>query len=94
MLEGLYCSTEHLTVGVLELNPGESSLSHAHGGDEVVYALAGSLHVRAFGENGTSVFELHPDDAAFIPKGVAHEYRSYGSQPVRAVFGVAPAYLP
>ncbi len=50
--------------------------------------------MRAFGENGTSVFELHPDDAAFIPKGVAHEYRSYGSQPVRAVFGVAPAYLP
>ena len=94
VLEGLYCSTEHLTVGVLELNPGESSLSHAHGGDEVVYALAGSLDVRACGENGTSVFELHRDNAAFIPKGVAHEYRSYGSQPVRAVFGVAPAYLP
>ena len=94
MLEGLYASTEHLTAGVLELNPGEVSAAHAHGGDEVVYALEGALHVRAFGEGGTSVFELGPDDAAYIPKGVAHEYRSYGSAPVRAVFGVAPAYLP
>ena len=51
----------------------------AHGGDEVVYALEGVLHVRAFGETGTSVFELNPDDAAYIPQGVAHEYRSYGS---------------
>ena len=52
------------------------------------------MHVRAFGEDGNSVFELNPDDAAYIPKGVAHEYRSYGSAPVRALFGVAPDYLP
>ena len=94
VLEGLHCSTEHLTAGVLELNPGEISISHAHGGDEVVYVLEGVLHVRAFGEDANSVFELGPDDAAYIPQGVAHEYRSYGSGPVRAVFGVAPAYLP
>jgi quercetin dioxygenase-like cupin family protein len=94
VLEGLYCSTEHLTAGVLEINPGEISAPHSHGGDEVVYAVEGVLHVRAFGEDGTSVFELNPDDAAYIPKGVAHEYRSYGSAPVRALFGVAPAYLP
>ena len=50
--------------------------------------------MRAFGADGNSVFELNPDDAAYIPQGVAHEYRSYGSAPVRALFGVAPAYLP
>jgi mannose-6-phosphate isomerase-like protein (cupin superfamily) len=94
VLEGLYASTEHLTAGVLELNPGEASTAHTHGGDEVVYALEGVLHVRAFGAEGNSVFELNPDDAAYIPQGVAHEYRSYGSAPVRALFGVAPAYLP
>ena len=94
VLEGVYASTEHLTAGLLELNPGEISTSHTHGGDEVVYALEGVLHVRAFGEEGNSVFELNPDDAAYIPKGVAHEYRSYGSAPVRALFGVAPSYLP
>ena len=94
MLEGLYASTEHLTAGVLELNPGEARVAHAHGGDEVVYALEGVLHVRAFGAEGNSVFELNPDDAAYIPQGVAHEYRSYGSAPVRALFGVAPSYLP
>ena len=94
MLEGLYASTEHLTAGVLELNPGEARRRTRHGGDEVVYALEGVLHVRAFGDEGNSVFELNPDDAAYIPQGVAHEYRSYGSAPVRALFGVAPAYLP
>jgi mannose-6-phosphate isomerase-like protein (cupin superfamily) len=94
ILEGLYASTEHLSAGVLELNPGETSIAHAHGGDEVVYALEGALHVRAFGPGGTSVFELNPDDAAYIPLGVSHEYRSYGSGPVRALFGIAPSYLP
>jgi mannose-6-phosphate isomerase-like protein (cupin superfamily) len=94
VLEGLYASTDQLTAGVLELNSGEQSVAHSHGGDEVVYALEGVLHVRAFGPAGTSVFELAPDDAAYIPQGVAHEYRSYGSAPVRALFGVAPAYLP
>ena len=39
---------------------------------------------------GTSVFELNPDDAAYIPQGVAHEYRSYGAPGARALFGVAP----
>jgi quercetin dioxygenase-like cupin family protein len=94
VLEGLYASTEHLTTGVLELNPGETSVAHAHAGDEVVYALEGVLHVRALGEDGTSVFELNPDDAAYLPQGVAHEYSSYGSATVRALFGVAPSYLP
>ncbi|MDX6570887.1 MAG: hypothetical protein QOC86_43 [Gaiellales bacterium] len=94
VLEGLYASTDQLTAGVLELNSGEQSVAHSHGGDEVVYALEGVLHVRALGPEGTSVFELAPDDAAYIPQGVAHEYRSYGSAPVRALFGVAPAYLP
>jgi mannose-6-phosphate isomerase-like protein (cupin superfamily) len=94
VLEGLYASTDQLTAGVLELNSGEQSVAHSHGGDEVVYALEGVLHVRAFGVEGTRVFELAPDDAAYIPQGVAHEYHSYGSAPVRALFGVAPAYLP
>jgi quercetin dioxygenase-like cupin family protein len=94
VLEGIYASTEHLTAGVLELNPGEISAAHAHGGDEVVYCLEGVLHVRALGAEANSVFELGPDDAAYIPEGVVHEYRSYGSSPVRALFGVAPAYLP
>jgi quercetin dioxygenase-like cupin family protein len=94
VLEGLYYSTEHLTAGVLELNAGESSHVHTHGGDELVYALEGVLHVRAFGDDGTSVFELQADDAAYIPHGVAHEYRSYGAARVRALFGVAPSYLP
>jgi quercetin dioxygenase-like cupin family protein len=94
VLEGLHASTEHLTAGVLELNPGEVSHTHAHGGDEVVYALEGVLHVRAFSESVTSVFELNPDDAAYLPQGVAHEYRSYGSAQARALFGIAPSYLP
>ena len=94
VLCGILASTEHLTAALIEIGPGEAARPHTHGGDEVVYALEGVLHVRAFGDDGNSVFELNPDDAAYIPKGVAHEYRSYGSAPVRALFGVAPSYLP
>ena len=52
------------------------------------------MHVRAFGDDGNSVFELNPDDAAYIPKGVAHEYRSYGSARCARCSASRRAYLP
>ena len=95
VLEGLYASTEHLTAGLLELNPGEVSR------DALARWRRGGLRARGrpstcarSATTGTSVFELNPDDAAYIPQGVAHEYRSYGAPGARALFGVAPAYLP
>jgi quercetin dioxygenase-like cupin family protein len=92
-LVGLLASTEHLTAGIVEVDPGGCSARHAHGGDEVLYVLSGSLHVRAWDGDAVHVFELAPDDACYLPAGCEHEYRAYAG-PVRAVFGVAPSYLP
>jgi quercetin dioxygenase-like cupin family protein len=91
---GVLVSTEHLTVATLELGPGELATVHEHGGDEVLMALEGSLWVRAWFDGGVHVFELEPEDACYLPAGSRHEYRNAGGAAARAVFGVAPSYLP
>jgi quercetin dioxygenase-like cupin family protein len=91
---GVLVSTEHITVATLELGPGELATVHEHGGDEVLMALEGSLWVRAWFEGDVHVFELAPEDACYLPAGSRHEYRNAGGATARAVFGVAPSYLP
>jgi quercetin dioxygenase-like cupin family protein len=93
-LVGLHASTEHITAGSLSLSPGASSTAHAHGGDEILYCLAGTLHVRAWFADATYVFELERDDAVLLPQGARHEYRNYGGGLAEALFGVAPSYAP
>jgi quercetin dioxygenase-like cupin family protein len=94
VLAGVLSSTPQLTAMQLELNPGEISRVHSHGGDEVIYATHGNVHVRAWFEETASVFELGPGDACFLPHGAAHLYANYGSAMARALTGVAPTYLP
>ena len=50
--------------------------------------------MRAWDGADVHVFELERDDACYVPSGCEHEYRNYGGTPARAVFGVAPTYLP
>lgn len=92
VLVGLFASTEHLTAGVLEVDPGQAASDHVHDGDEALYLTRGRLTVRAWYEGGVSVFELAPDDVCYLPRGCRHEYRNYGTEPAEAVFGVAPSY--
>ena len=92
VLVGLHLVTPELSAGVLEVNPGEASAVHAHGGDEVVFSLDGGLHVRAWDGDAVHVFELGPEDAAYIPAGSTHEYRNYGGRLARALIGVAPSF--
>jgi mannose-6-phosphate isomerase-like protein (cupin superfamily) len=94
VLVGVLASTEHLTVHTLELGPGEAARAHAHGGDELLFALDGPLWVRAWHGDDVRVFELGPEDACFIPQGAAHEYRNPGSGTARAIAGIAPRYRP
>lgn len=93
VLVGLYASTEHLTVGVLEVDPGQAATVHAHGGDEIVYVTEGQLTIRAWQSDEVSVFEAGPHDACYLPVGVRHEYRNFGGSTASAIFGVAPNYL-
>jgi len=93
VLVGLYASTEHLTVGIVEVDPGQAAAAHAHGGDEILYVTEGQLVVRAWQADEVSVFELGPHDACYLPIGSRHEYRNFSGSTARAIFGVAPAYL-
>ncbi len=92
VLVGLFVSTEHLTAGVVEVDPGQAAAAHVHGGDEILYVVDGRLTVRAWQAEEVSVFELGADDACYLPVGARHEYRNYGNVTARAVFGVAPGY--
>lgn len=94
VLVGVLSRTPQLTVGTLEVNPGETSAAHAHAGDEVVYVVSGRLWIRAWDSTGTHVFELGPDDACYLPVGVSHEYRNPTGEPAEAVIGVAPGFSP
>jgi quercetin dioxygenase-like cupin family protein len=94
VLCGVLASTEHLTVATLEIGPGETAAQHAHGGDEVLMALDGSLWVRAWHDDAVHVFELESEDVCYLPAGARHEYRNAGGATARAICGVAPSWLP
>ncbi len=90
VLVGLLASTEHLTAGILRVLPGQTSDEESHDGDELVYALAGELHVTAGGVEAA----LRRGDGFYVPAGVPHRYAAAGPAPADAVFGIAPGYLP
>jgi quercetin dioxygenase-like cupin family protein len=93
VLVGLLTSTEYLTAGVLEVDPGQRSAAHSHAGDQVLYVTHGTMTVRVWHDDDVDVFEPGPDDVCYIPAGCRHEYRNYGSVTARSVFGVSPSYL-
>lgn len=92
MLVGLLVSTEHLTVGRIDLQPGQRSEIECHGGDEAIYVLSGTLNVRPQGENGPGWLELHPKDGGYLPADTPHQYYNISGEPVSFLFGVAPSY--
>ncbi|MCK6626213.1 MAG: cupin domain-containing protein [Anaerolineae bacterium] len=92
VLVGLLASTEHLTVGKIELLPGQKSDVQLHHGDESLYLLDGQLNVRTPENDGQRWFELKPGDGFYIPQGVPHQYYNISGQPVSFLFGVAPSY--
>jgi quercetin dioxygenase-like cupin family protein len=91
---GLVVSTEHLTVHLLEVGPGQASAEHRHGGDEVVYVLEGRIWVRAVHDGASSVLEAGEHELVYLPHGCVHEYRCVGPGSARALVGVAPDYRP
>jgi len=91
-LVGIVVTTEHLTVGTLNLLPGQHSDVHAHGGDEALYVLEGVLNVRTWGDGQPGWAELHPGDGFYCPIGTPHRYSNIGDGPVKATFGVAPLW--
>lgn len=93
-LVGLFVSTEHITVGKLQLLPGQRTDGEIHGGAESLYVLDGPVHVRTPDCPPPSLFELHTGDGFYVPQGIAHQYYNFSDHPVEIIFGVAPAYSP
>ena len=92
-LVGLLVSTEHLTVGTVELLPGQQTEPQIHGGDKSLYVLAGTVNVRLLEQPAPSWFELAPGDGFYLPVGTPHQLYNITDRPARLIFGVAPAYL-
>jgi len=94
VLTGILASTEHLTVGKAYLLPGQQTDVQTHGGDESLYLLEGTLHVRLPEHQGPRWHELKPGDGFYIPEGEPHQYYNVSDRPVTLIFGVAPRYMP
>jgi len=93
-LVGLICSTEHLTACKVSLQPGQHTDIHAHGGDESLYVLDGTLHMRVHDGQRPNWFEVRAGDGFYVPQDVDHQCYNVSEAPVTFICGVAPEYLP
>ncbi len=97
-LVGIYLSTAELTVGYLELLPGQMTDPQVHGGDEAGYVLDGRLNLFLPEDvekgRGNGWFQMERADGFYVPSGTPHQYCNMTDRPVRSMFGVAPRYLP
>jgi quercetin dioxygenase-like cupin family protein len=91
-LTGLYCATDHLTVGKIVLRPGQRTDAHLHGGQEALYVTRGTVHIATTEGDDLRWFELEPRDGFFVPEGVSHAYYNMSAEPVELLFAVAPRY--
>ncbi len=89
---GIWAATEHLTVGEIELLPGQHTGLHHHGGDESLLVLTGTLNVRTPDHTGSKWHELQPMDGFYTPAGASHQYYNISAAPARFLFAVAPRY--
>jgi uncharacterized RmlC-like cupin family protein len=75
-----------LTVGRIDLLPGQRSEAECHGGDEAIYVLSGTVHIRPLGESGPGWLELSERDGCYLPAGTPHQYYNIGGEPASVAF--------
>ncbi|HSL10990.1 MAG TPA: cupin domain-containing protein [Actinomycetota bacterium] len=95
-LVGTYVSTEHLVAGRVELAPGAKTSSRRHEGDATLHVVDGVMNVLlgAPDSSGQRWFEVHREDAFYVPAGVAYDLRNITGEPARAMLAVAPGNVP
>ena len=88
LVSGDRTPSDSLTVGVAELEPGESEpfMPHSHAQAEVYYILSGEGTVTISG----AVHPVRPGSAVFIPGGAEHGARNTGVELLR-LFYVFPS---
>ncbi len=84
LISGDRTPTDSLTVGVAELEPGESRpfRPHKHPQAEVYYVLAGEGTVTLSGTD----HRIRPGTTVFIPGGVEHGARNTGTALLRLLY--------
>jgi len=91
MRVGLVCSTDMLTVGIVDLHAGQESEIINHSGDKVIYCLDGRVNVYLPDES-PNWWALCPGDSGFIPGGTKHAFFNTSDHMAKFIFGVAPNY--
>jgi len=91
MRVGLVCSTDMLTVGIIDLHVGQEGELITHPGDKVLYCLEGRANVY-LPDDSPNWWEMRPGDSAFIPGGTRHAFFNTSDAMAKLTFGVAPGY--
>jgi quercetin dioxygenase-like cupin family protein len=91
MRVGLVCSTDLLTVGIIDLYPGQEGDFISHPGDKVLYCLDGRANVY-LPEETPNWWEMTKGDSAFVPGGKNHAFFNTSDAMAKVLFGVAPQY--
>ena len=79
---------EGLSIGMVELPPGESGSAHTHGdSQETWFVISGKGRLVV----GDEEAELVPDSVVVAPQGVEHQIFSSGDEPLKALFIFTPA---
>ncbi len=91
MRVGLVCSTDMLTVGIVQLHPGQEGDPFAHPSDKVVFCLEGRANVY-LPEADPNWWELDAGDTGFIPARRRHAFFNSSDAMAKVLFGVAPKY--
>jgi quercetin dioxygenase-like cupin family protein len=91
MRVGLVCSTDMLTVGIVDLHRGQEGELLSHPGDKVLYCLGGRANVY-LPDATPNWWEMNKGDSGFIPTGTEHAFFNTSDAMAKIMFGVAPDY--
>ena len=88
-LNCLFISTDKLTMGYYEFQPGgQFDPPDHHPGDECYYILEGQL-TETNCDSGQAC-TLNPEDVLLIPHGASHGGHNFSNRKMKAVFALAP----
>jgi len=88
---GLVCSTDMLTVGIVDLYRGQEGELISHPSDKAIYCLEGRSNVY-IPDAAPNWWELNPGDSGFIPAECRHAFFNSSDGMAKMLFGVAPKY--
>jgi quercetin dioxygenase-like cupin family protein len=77
---------EHVSVGVVEFEPGARGSRHVRDVEEIVFVLDGEGRV----VTDDATYDLSTGQAAIIPPGVRHAHENVGDGPLRKLWIFAP----